>query len=70
VHNEGNPIPLKDQASLFDYYQRANAQEGNQQGWGIGLTLVKGIAEAHGGKVEVRSSEEEGTTFSIILPLS
>lgn len=70
VHNEGNPIPLKEQASLFDYYQRSNAQEGTQQGWGIGLTLVKGIAEAHGGKVEVRSSEEEGTTFSIILPLS
>lgn len=69
VHNEGTPIPLKDQASLFEYHKRASAQEGTQQGWGIGLTLVKGIAEAHDGKVEVESSAEDGTTFSIILPL-
>ena len=69
VHNEGHSIPLKDQIILFDPYQRLNAQYGNQQGWGIGLTLVKGIVEAHDGKVELKSSDEEGTTFSIILPL-
>lgn len=70
VHNMGNPIPLRDQASLFDYHFRAQAQESTQQGWGIGLTLVKGIVEAHGGKVEVKSSREDGTTFFMILPLS
>ncbi|WPU66503.1 sensor histidine kinase [Peredibacter starrii] len=69
VHNEGNPIPLKDQASLFEYYHRSNVQNGSQLGWGIGLTLVKGIAEGHDGKVEVRSSKDEGTTFFIILPI-
>lgn len=69
VHNEGNPIPLKEQASLFEYYHRSNDRSGSQQGWGIGLTLVKGIAEAHDGKVEVKSSKEEGTTFSIVLPV-
>lgn len=68
VHNEGNPIPLKDQSILFEHQHRASADEGSQQGWGIGLTLVKGIAEAHDGKVKVNSSKEEGTTFSIILP--
>lgn len=71
VHNEGNPIPLKDQASLFDpYYRTETARKGKQQGWGIGLTLVKGIAEAHEGKVKVSSSKDAGTTFSIILPYS
>lgn len=71
VHNEGNPIPLKDQASIFDpNYRTEIARRGEQQGWGIGLTIVKGIAEAHDGKVEVSSSKEAGTTFSIILPYS
>lgn len=69
VHNEGNPIPVEDQSSLFEHYKRAKAQEGQQQGWGIGLTLVKGITEAHGGRVEVTSSEKDGTTFSVYLPL-
>lgn len=68
VHNEGNPIPLEKQESLFKLYHRSEAQEETQQGWGIGLALVKGIAEAHDGKIEVRSSKEEGTRFSIILP--
>ena len=40
-----------------------------QKGWGLGLTLVKGIAEAHGGLVSVESSSEQGTTFFVELPL-
>jgi light-regulated signal transduction histidine kinase (bacteriophytochrome) len=32
------------------------------------LTLVKGMAEAHGGKASVASSEEDGTTFSVAIP--
>jgi signal transduction histidine kinase len=69
VHNEGHPIPLKEQASLFDpHYRSETAKESTQHGWGIGLTLVKGIAEGHDGKVEVSSSKDAGTTFTIILP--
>ena len=71
VHNFGNPIPLKDQATLFDHFHRSeSAQLSGQHGWGIGLTLVKGITEAHDGRVDVKSSANEGTTFSLILPKS
>jgi hypothetical protein len=35
---------------------------------GLGLHIVKPIADAHGGRVEVRSAEEEGTTFTLLLP--
>ena len=70
VHNEGTPIADQDQKAIFEPYQRTNsAHTGNQKGWGLGLTLVRGFAEAHGGKAIVRSSINEGTTFSIIIPL-
>lgn len=69
VHNEGNPIAAQDQKFIFEPYKRtAAANKGSQKGWGIGLTLVKGFAEAHGGQAIVRSSINEGTTFSIIIP--
>lgn len=36
---------------------------------GLGLYIVKQIAEAHAGRIEVKSSEAEGTTFTLRLPL-
>jgi signal transduction histidine kinase len=55
VTNFGRPIPIQDIASLFDPYKRADANQ-NIRGWGLGLNLVKGLAEAHGGHVLVKSS--------------
>ena len=69
VHNLGNPISIEDQKTLFVPYKRVEATSASQKGWGIGLTLVKGFAEAMKGNVSVASSEEEGTTFTIVLPL-
>ena len=69
VHNEGNAINPEDQKTLFQLYRRpTSAVNGGQMGWGVGLSLVKGIIEAHGGTVRVESSEEKGTTFSLRLP--
>ena len=71
VHNEGKAISESDQKTLFNPYRRTeSANQSGQKGWGIGLTLVKGIAEAHGGTVRVRSTPEQGTTFVIQLPLT
>jgi PAS domain S-box-containing protein len=70
VHNEGRAIPAEEKPRLFESFKRsASAQLGRQKGWGLGLTLVKGIAEAHGGSVGVESREETGTTFFVVLPL-
>lgn len=69
VHNEGNPISTVEREKLFKLFNRsASAIAGNQKGWGLGLTLVKGLVQAHGGEVEVDSSEEKGTTFTVIIP--
>jgi PAS domain S-box-containing protein len=70
VHNEGNPIAPENQANLFLPYRRIESTNvARQKGWGLGLTLVKGLAEAHGGSAAVESSPEAGTTFRIELPL-
>ena len=68
VHNFGNPIPADQQVKIFSRYYRMEDQA-PQQGWGIGLSLVQGIAQAHGGTVTLRSSAAEGTTFTVNIPV-
>jgi signal transduction histidine kinase len=69
VHNEGPPIPADEQARLFEPFGRARGAEARARGWGLGLTLVRGCAEAHGGTIELSSTPEAGTTFTLRLPL-
>jgi PAS domain S-box-containing protein len=68
VHNMGEVIAPSDQISLFDQFRRTPSAIKNKKGWGIGLSLVKGITEAHGGTVEVESFPLEGTNFKVNLP--
>jgi signal transduction histidine kinase len=69
VHNEGPPIPPAELDRLFDPFHRAGgARVQGKPGWGLGLTLVKGLTEAHGGRISVESSAEAGTTFRVQLP--
>ncbi len=66
VHNHGNPIPPEDQEKLFKRYFRMKDQK--EPGWGIGLTFVKGVVEAHGGEINVSSEESSGTIFTLRVP--
>ncbi len=69
VHNEGTPIAPFDQTTIFEPYYRANdSGERHPAGWGLGLTLVRAVAEAHGGGVCVESGLQEGTAFIVTLP--
>lgn len=69
VHNQGSIIPKGEIEKLFSQYQRSDAAvNSGQKGWGIGLTLVKGLVEAHKGSVSVVSNGQEGTVFKIKLP--
>jgi len=70
VHNAGDPIPTEDLERLFDPFRRSeSATKGAEQGWGIGLALVRGLAQAHGGSAQVRSAAGTGTTFVVRIPL-
>ncbi len=71
VHNEGNPLPREDQERLFEPYHRTrSAVESGRQGWGLGLTFIRSVAEALHGRVVVESGPEIGTTFSLEFPES
>ncbi|MCB1056430.1 MAG: response regulator [Acidobacteria bacterium] len=65
VSNRGPAIPQAARATLFEPFRRASDSPG---GLGLGLYIVRSIAEAHAGRVEVTSTEEEGTTFEVRLP--
>lgn len=68
ICNKGDIISPEDQKNLFQQYRRGPIKA-EIKGWGIGLTLVQGVAEAHGGKVKLKSDKEIGTIFSVILPI-
>lgn len=68
VADRGPGIDPVDLAHVFEpFYRGRRATEQQIQGSGIGLSLVKKVAEAHGGHVDVQSSSR-GTTFTLTLP--
>jgi len=70
VTDYGIGIPQADIDKIFDkFFQGKNALSQSVRGTGLGLTLVKHIAEAHGGRVSAKSELGHGSTFSLILPL-
>lgn len=68
IHNFGPPIPPEAVPQLFEPFRKlgSNGAEGTL---GLGLFIAQQIARAHGGRIEVASTEADGTTFSIHLPL-
>lgn len=67
VHNAGT-IPHELLPQLFEPFLNTKHRSEGSSGLGLGLFIVQEIARAHGGKVDVRSSEALGTTFTIRLP--
>ncbi|MBI1257898.1 MAG: PAS domain S-box protein [Chloroflexi bacterium] len=69
VCDNGVGIQALDIPHIFDHFYRASEARGENGGTGIGLTIAKKIAEAHGGKIEVQSQLGEGSVFSLVLPI-
>lgn len=71
VHNRGSVIRAEDIGRIFDPFRRittGDAQGGVAGSMGLGLYIAQQIAFAHGGRIEVRSSAADGTTFLLHLP--
>jgi signal transduction histidine kinase len=70
VADQGIGISRKDVGKIFQrFYRSQNKVVSESQGSGLGLTIVKHVAEAHGGKVEVESEPGKGSVFSVIFPI-
>jgi signal transduction histidine kinase len=67
VHNFGKAIAPEEMSILFEQYRRLKSSP-NRAGWGLGLTLVKGVVDALQGSIDVESDKNKGTTFKIKLP--
>ncbi|WP_342381492.1 PAS domain S-box protein [Myxococcus stipitatus] len=68
VSDTGSGIPAKDMPHLFEPFWQAGSR--SKEGAGLGLTIVKGITDAHGGHVWVESRPGLGTTFYVALPVA
>ncbi len=68
VTDEGIGIPPADVPLIFERFHRGGNVTGLISGIGLGLTSVLRGVEAHGGEIDVRSVEGEGTTFTVSLP--
>jgi signal transduction histidine kinase len=70
VEDTGIGIPAPDQERLFQrFFRSSTATEQAIPGTGLGLVISKAIAEAHGGRITVRSDAGAGTCFTVRLPL-
>ncbi len=68
VKDDGRGIPLEFQQSIFELFDQGG--NGPSEGLGIGLTLVRSLAEMHGGKVSVASGGDgQGSEFVLLLPI-
>jgi signal transduction histidine kinase len=68
VENTGTSIPAEHLPHLFDRFWQA--KKGEHRGVGLGLSIVKGIVEIHGGRVWAESTEGRGTTFYFTVPVA
>ena len=72
VHNGGDPVPPGELQRIFDPLIRGSSAEHpltNRPGSiGLGLYIAREVAKSHGGRIDVRSTANEGTSFTIRLP--
>jgi signal transduction histidine kinase len=68
VHNYGLPIDATLIPLLFDPFRRAAALRPRNGSLGLGLYICDRIVAAHGGRIDVHSSADEGTCFEVVIP--
>lgn len=70
VHNTGSHIAEDDLPRVFErFYQIDRARTRREGHTGLGLAIAAEVIEAHGGRIEASSSPEDGTTFTVTLPV-
>ena len=68
VKDSGPGIPESEQGRVFEKYYRSPSTATRAAGTGVGLSIVREIVKAHGGRIWVESRAGEGSCFSMWLP--
>jgi signal transduction histidine kinase len=70
VTDSGPGIPAADHERIFEpFFRRGSELRRDTQGVGIGLSIVRHILEAHGGRIDLVSQPGQGATFTLVLPV-
>ena len=69
VQDNGIGISPEDQAKVWNRFYQVDSSRSNDDGSGLGLSMVKQIAEIHKGYMTLESTPEKGSTFTLYLPL-
>ena len=68
VHDPGRGIAPENHERIFEVFQSLGPRRDDRTGTGIGLAIVKKIAQTHGGRVWVESRLGQGSTFHVTFP--
>jgi two-component system, OmpR family, sensor kinase len=70
VADDGPGIPPLLRERIFDRFVRGDGDRSHAGGSGLGLSIVRAVAESHGGRVELHENEPAGAKFTVRLPLA
>lgn len=70
VHDDGPGVDPRDRERIFHLFERAGAAVRGSEGHGVGLSIVRRIAERHGFEVEVEKSHLGGACFAVTMPVA
>ncbi|MEJ2210924.1 MAG: response regulator [Anaerolineae bacterium] len=70
VADQGIGIPAEALDWIFEAFRQVDRARLEQQGSGVGLTIVRGLAEVYGGQVSVESTPGKGSIFALVLPVA
>ncbi|GAB2517679.1 sensor histidine kinase [Nocardiopsis aegyptia] len=68
VADQGPGIPAEEHGRIFERFSRGGGSARGDRGAGLGLAIVRAIAEAHHGRVDLRSAPGAGSTFTLVIP--
>ena len=69
VTEQGHGVPGRDQGKVLERFYRIDRDRSRQTGGtGLGLAIARWAVEANGGKIELDTEQDKGSTFRIVLP--